>query len=198
MPRRERREIPWKAVFALLVTACAMGYAWYQYERLHPSPTRRATAAAAERRAKADAAKKAADPKTRLDEAMKAVNLTPEQQKKVEAIAAETTDPARLMRTVARDVLTSEQRELAKQFRATKKEEAAQRNEQQKQRRAKADDRARRMLGGDYEAAKRLNEEMRQRDAARRAAAGLTPAPARSQARNPNAAAPTPAQPPPQ
>ena len=172
-------------MFAVAVMACAIGYTWYQYERLHPSPTRGANAAAAEHRAAMKAkAVRAADPKARLEETVKSLNLTPEQQKKVEAIAAETTDPARLMRTVARDVLTSEQRQMAKQLRETKKQETMQ---MRQQRRAEADAKARRMLGGDYEAAKRMNEAARQRDAQRRAAAGLTPKPTRpNQANRPN------------
>jgi hypothetical protein len=178
MRRRERREIPWKGLFAFLVIACATGYAWYQYERLHPSPRRVAATAAANGRAKA----KQPDPRARLEETVKALNLTPDQRKKVEAIAAETTDPARIMRTVSRDVLTSEQREMARELRAKDREEAERRRQEQQQRRTQADARARRMLGTDYDAARRLNEQVRQREAARRAAAGMTPKPGRAPA----------------
>lgn len=147
--------IPWKLVAVVLVIGCSAYYVWYQYERLHPqSPVS----------VQSKQQNKARGP---MAEYLGKLNLTPEQEKQLQAAAKETTNGKDLVRA-ANKILTPAQKLKAKELR----------QEMQEKRRSAMEANKRRLQkyypGKSLEVAKQMNKQI-QEDIRRRKAAQQKP-----------------------
>lgn len=147
--------IPWKGLAAVIVIVSALGYAWHQYEQLHPTVAKQQQAEAA-----------AARTAMRNDEMFKAIGLTEAQKKKLDELASTTTSPQTLFRDMTR-VLTPDQRDKLR--------------EEAKARHDRREVRLKRVFGDDVELAKEKDKQLREkmaqrrRDAAKVQSPGSTP-----------------------
>lgn len=149
--------IPWKGLAVGLVMLSAGGYAWYQYERLHPKP-----APIVQSPVQKIVTEFQNDPVKALDTR---VGLSPDQKTQVADILKDTTNPLQRIQRVAK-VLKPEQKEKLKALREQFAGERRKRSAEQKTRMAKY------FPGGDMEFAKQAAERMRADREARKQAAG--------------------------